>query len=832
MNKTFLLINPFPESASHGIHNYNVNLLNYLALKDIKTDYFANNKKLSPEKFRVEVYKYVTENYGIDEVLIEAPEVKASTLLLSKEYRIHIRMHTPGAIAQKYDNAEVNEELFAIELSVINNSKYVSSPSYGLIEELKDKITREDINVYKNPFNLNIEISTEKEYNLIFMGRFQTLKGIEYINDILLRLPAEYQVVLLGNNSSKFLIHPRVKCNVLKLEEISTDERFEYVKKSKVLMQLSNFENCSMVILEAFACGTCVVAWDVGGNKEMANQTVLRIAPKKNIEYIVNEIIDLNEDIHSYPKVDDFLEAIENIQIDFKNGLSNILNENEKIYKGLNLSHKHDLNIDYLKTKSVISHDAEYKKFGSRILAFSLSNEQIEEMWVPIIDKFGADYKFICRRPLGFMYKFNNPFYVDKDKFEQFDWIRYPNLLIQQISEYKPNKILFHNGIHPMYKNILDRVKKAYPNIPIVYSELGWLPQKDHIYFDIEGTNGSSKISKQSFEEFCEEKYPTISNENIEGSHILIVTQLENDTNLLVNSKRFKTMINFVRYVISELPNEKFIIKTHPLDEDKDRFNIFNNETVKVVHEGDLESLIKASKAVIGINSTVLLEALKYDTNVYMFGDYLLSNKKVVIEVGVNESLKELWTDKYYSSRTAKDMVLNEFLNRQIHIPSLKNYTVSELLDKKAFKPLLMGIYDYGNKIEHDILKSRLENNKATKLRNNDFKKKNIAKEDITIETDYEALHNKAKSLYHSGKFEESLAIFKKVDDLKPNRMGVKRSIVEILLLLGRDKEAISLLEEIHKAIPENVKVKKRLNYLKHPLLNVFKKEDKFPIPR
>jgi len=717
------------ESAYDQIHNYNLSLLSFLSLDDIDTDYFANNTKLPPEQFRESVYEYVTQNYGTEDVIIEAPEVKASTLLLDNNYDVHIRIHTPGAVAQKYDNTIINYELFGLELEVIQKSKYVSAPSYGILKELDSHLNRKDISVYKNPFNNNIEIGSfeNKEFDVIFMARFQTLKGIEYINPILYRLPENYKVLLLGNNATKFKLDPSVCCKVTQIEEISSEMRFDYVKKSKVLMQLSNFENCSMVNLESFACGTVVCAWDVGGNSEMADNNVLKIIKKGDTQDFAKNIINVVEK-NDYPSELEFINAIREIQDDFDQGFENLIHNPANIYSGLNKMNKPKNKKEFIESnkKAVVSYDKEFKKFGERIFGFSLSNEQPEEMWIPIINKFNADYRFVCRRPLGFMYKFNNPFYVDPNKYTRFDWIRYPNLLMEEIEKFKPNKIFFHNGIHPMYKDVLTRVKKRFPAIPIVYSELGWYPQQDNIYFDEWGTNGMSKIAHESFEEFCDCNFPEDKQESkIKGNHVLVITQLENDTNLIVNSKRFKSMENFVSYVVNELEGENIIIKTHPLDNDKERFEKFNSEKVKVLHEGDLSLLIENSKAVIGINSTVLLEALKYDTNIYMFGDYLLNNKKVVIECGAYDSLKSLWADEYYSNRIAKDLVIKEFENRQINIQELAKISVSELLTKKAFRPLLNQVHIYSASEEFALLTLKLNSKYQNDKDKQDLLKKN-----------------------------------------------------------------------------------------------------------
>lgn len=829
MNKIFLLINPFPESASHGIHNYNLNLLNFLSFNNIKTDYFANNKKLSLEKFREAVYEYVTQNYGTEDVIIEAPEVKASTLLLDNSYNVHIRIHTPGAVAQKYDNAAINYELFGLELEVIQKSKYVSAPSYGILKELHSHLNRKNISVYKNPFNNNIEISSfeDKEYDVIFMARFQTLKGIKYLNPILSKLPENYKVLLLGNNATKFKLDPSINCKVTQIEEISSELRFDYVKKSKVLMQLSNFENCSMVNLESFACGTVVCAWDVGGNSEMADNNILKIIENGNTQAFANAIINMIER-NNYPSEREFINAIKDIQDDFEQGFENLIYTPENIYSGLNKNNKPKQEKEIVKINKIthVSHDKEFKKFGERIFGFSLSNEQPEEMWIPIINKFNADYRFVCRRPLGFMYKFNNPFYVDPNKYIRFDWIKYPNLLMEEIEKFKPNKIFFHNGIHPMYKEVLVRLKKRFPLIPIVYSELGWYPQQDNIYFDEWGTNGMSKLANESFEEFCDCDFPEFKQESkINGNHVLVITQLENDTNVIVNSKRFKSMENFVSYVLNELEEENIIIKTHPLDNDKERFEKFNSDRVRVIHEGDLSELIENSKAVIGINSTVLLEALKYETNIYMFGDYLLNNKKVVIECGIDDSIRELWTDKYYSNRIAKDLVIQEFKNRQINIKELANVNISELVTTKAFRPLLSRVHVYSAKEEFNILNLKLN----LQNKNCNTKYETFNDEDITLQKrHYTVQEQESITLFKKGLFQQSIDAFYKAIEKEGDLPRLRRKLAEVLYSVGNKGEALKQLELAQKKIPKNKNLKRRILKMKYGKLAFWIKDTPF----
>ena len=697
--KIYLIVNPFNNNASHGIHNYIVNLIDELKSLQIPYDYIYNNK-LSLNDYRQYVYDYVHQNYGYDEVIIEAPEARAATLYLEKNYNIHIRLHTPGAIAQKYDGKLINQDEYSNEQRVINKAKIVSSPSYGLLKELKSELNLNHVSVYKNPYNKSISCSKNKKYDLVFLGRFQPLKGIEYINPILEKLPKHFKVLLIGNNSHTLKLDKNIQCDVQFYEHISDTTRFDLIAESKSLMLLSKFENCSMVILEALACNTIVNAWDVGGNSEIADDSVLKIIPFEDTLSMANQII-VNT-IEPYPDSSLFQKALTYISNDFHEGLFSVITSfNQKqinTFNGLNFTSSHS------PKEILIEKDRkEYRKedFGNRIFGFSISNEHIEEMWMPIIKKFESEYLFVSKREKGFHSCFTHSYHVDDNRYLVYDWVKEPKRLIADIKKFEPNKIFFHNGLHPSYQKALKLIKDNI-DVPIVYSELGWFPQLNHVYFDEYGTNGKSKIASQNFKEFTGKEIPQIKQTSgNDNKHILIITQTENDTNLIVNSKRFKKNIPFIKYVLDQLSlvgeNQNIIIKTHPLDSNRKLMEEFISKGVNVIHDGDLTKLLSESKAIIGINSTVLMEALKYDCNIYMFGESLLNNKSVVIDCRSKE-LSEVWTNELISSIKAKDIIIQEFINRQIDLEKIDEQSLSSCLKSKAFRPLLSNKKLYDNK--------------------------------------------------------------------------------------------------------------------------------------
>lgn len=684
----YLIINPYP-NVSNGITNY------VDALKEVvpfnKVEVFSNEKNKKPEDFQVDVRDYVLSNYGVDEVIIESPEARAATILIPSDYKVHVRLHCPMYIGQKYEGVKKNEQVYSSELRVVNKAKVVSSPSYALIKEMAHDLgDTSKFFVYKNPLPKNIKMYdlSHKKYDAVFLGRFQKLKGIEYLNSILELLPEDFNVLIIGNNAENFSYSKKIKCHLHIHGQINSAERFEYVGQAKCLMMLSKFENCSMVILEALSCGTPVVSWNVGGNSEIADNDVLKTVPIGDCYSFASNVIDLASNFTV--TTTDFEKALLKVSSDFLTGVNAIseylLNKNDRVFRGLN---ENNIGLDI--SRGSFFHEEKNNRLGKKILGVTISNEHIEELWGPVVDKLQLDYFYICRRPLGFRSVFGRkPHPIDMRKFREFDWVLYRARLIREIKRFNPDKILFHNGSHPMYSKALEEIKDL--GIPIIYSELGWFPQKDHVYFDSLGVNGQSYLAKLSADELCQKKIvdeDEYKSEKINGDYILLITQMENDTNLIVNSPRFKKNYSFVKHIVENAPrDEKIIIKVHPLDNKYTKLYSLSaiNKNIEIVKDADLSVLIKNAHSVVGINSTVLLQALESDANIYYFGNGLLSNKGVAIDC-TSLSFSDAFVYEKYGSRARRDAIVEAFMKRQINLNELDSIPKEKIIASPAFEP-------------------------------------------------------------------------------------------------------------------------------------------------
>ncbi|NZB57847.1 glycosyltransferase, partial [Escherichia coli] len=336
---------PYNGSFSNGVINY-TKAVNSVIDANYKIVYKGQNE--TQEAFRNRLLRMMKFNYSPEEVIIEVAESQASALLIPRGFNVHVRMHCPFYLYKKIIKEEPDEQRFSEEVRGIYKARAVSSPSHGMLNLLKNELDIDDIHVFKNPIDLtNVDLSDiNKDIDVVFLLRFNRLKGVEYLNPILRMLPESYNVILIGKQEEKFYLDSRVRCKVTIREHVEGDEKFEILKRAKVSLSLSKFENCSMVILESIGVGTSVVCWDVGGNAEIASPSIISVIDYEDVFAFtdkIKEIVD-NYNNNSYPPKEAFEEAIKRINEDYINGTkfieTNISNKSG-VYKGLDYSTEH-----------------------------------------------------------------------------------------------------------------------------------------------------------------------------------------------------------------------------------------------------------------------------------------------------------------------------------------------------------------------------------------------------------------------------------------------------------------------------------------------------------
>ncbi|API48891.1 glycosyltransferase family 4 protein [Escherichia coli] len=338
-------------SINHFIYNpeFSNGVTNYIKTVNEVYDFpykeFVKPYDMSMPDFRKFTYLNLNKKAINHTTIIEAAESQSPTLLFPKDANIHIRLHCPFHLYKRIINEEPDEARFSDECRAIYKAKAVSSPSYGMLELLKDDLDITNIHVYKNPITLKKDLLKsviEKDIDVIFFSRFNNLKGIEFIEPLIKNLPNDLSIFIVGKQEKKITLSKEYS-NVSFLEHIEGNEKFNFLSRAKVAISLSKFENCSMAILESLSTYTPVVCWDVGGNSEIAPPEIIRVVPYGDISTFAKEIIEfINQPVN--PSC--FETACNILRKDFLKGLRHverfITGLEKKIYRGITFKSEHD----------------------------------------------------------------------------------------------------------------------------------------------------------------------------------------------------------------------------------------------------------------------------------------------------------------------------------------------------------------------------------------------------------------------------------------------------------------------------------------------------------
>jgi len=202
------------------------------------------------------------------------------------------------------------------------------------------------------------------------------------------------------------------------------------------------------------------------------------------------------------------------------------------------------------------------------------------------------------------------------------------------------------------------------------FMENGWFSQSTGFTIDPMGANGLSSLLHSQLP-----RDPTVSDEMIdsytkdlhkrmkthkditnERDYIFIPLQVERDTQLLYWSEcpaRHPNRLQwFVEQVCRAFPNERLIFRPHPRDKDtgeriSQSCGAFRGHKSSTLESGgNTYQWIKHARAVISINSTVLLEALTFLTvPILAFGTGLFTGNGIFLEAkGDTGRLKEIFS--------------------------------------------------------------------------------------------------------------------------------------------------------------------------------------------
>lgn len=314
----YVLIDPF-NSLTSGVTTYTQCVFYFLIKKEITTQIIAINEKESLPEFRQRVAKEIS-NLSLQGLLVEAPESLYATRELHSSIPVHIRLHGSREFGNWLQRNNIDDLALKAEQQEISRAILVTAPSRAAIETSRKLFNYpEKICCYPNPIPEIENLFFPCDIDLLFLGRWQPLKGIKFFQKIISLLP-EKRIAIASAIRPK-----KLPLGVIHIPLNSVADKYKALSRSRVVVIPSLFESASMVGLEALATQRPIIAWSHLGISEYAKEPCLyRVEPWSAIG-----MADAFQKALSLHSKEFFINSIQSIHSGFSEAMNKILDDGD-----------------------------------------------------------------------------------------------------------------------------------------------------------------------------------------------------------------------------------------------------------------------------------------------------------------------------------------------------------------------------------------------------------------------------------------------------------------------------------------------------------------------
>ena len=326
----YVFVDPFNELTS-GVTTYvNTAVAALREVGEVSTVVIAKNKEEDIELFRLRLAREVS-SLPKNGLIVEAPETLYTTKYIPLATSIHIRLHGSRQLGRKLQGLALNKNELQSEKIEIERALYISAPSIvAKISSNQLYGCQVNSSAYPNPCphsilkNNSKSIISAPSYDILFLGRWQEMKGIIYVHALKKEAPSLKIAVACTKKPTRL---PR-GINWIPIKNSS--DREQAIKSAKAIIIPSLFETASMVGLEALLNQRAIVTWNHLGICEYIDKDLLFSAnpgsTKELLEATKQALINF-----SLINPKKFLENADKINLKFKEGWRLLL-ENKGYY--------------------------------------------------------------------------------------------------------------------------------------------------------------------------------------------------------------------------------------------------------------------------------------------------------------------------------------------------------------------------------------------------------------------------------------------------------------------------------------------------------------------
>jgi glycosyltransferase involved in cell wall biosynthesis len=229
---------------------------------------------------------------GVGLLYIHSPEVALPFLFGNRDIPVVFHQHGSGnpITRAKFLWARIRffEKIFDLMLHLIHrrsdwtiaidNECYAQAAKSGIAHKTTLLMNAVDMNKFRpdagmrNAMRRKYGISDD-ECAILFVGRIEEIKRVDRVVEAMVNLRAEekvFRLFLAGDGTCRkkldeFVLREGLGDRITFFGDVAHDELPSYYNMSDLLVLPSEMEGVPMVILESLACGTPVIATNVGG---------------------------------------------------------------------------------------------------------------------------------------------------------------------------------------------------------------------------------------------------------------------------------------------------------------------------------------------------------------------------------------------------------------------------------------------------------------------------------------------------------------------------------------------------------------------------------------
>lgn len=363
------------------------------------------------------------------------------------------------------------------------------------------------------------------------------------------------------------------------------------------------------------------------------------------------------------------------------------------------------------------------------------------------------------------------------------------------------------NGPHLIY---IPKIVAAILKKPIIFMERGLLP--DSYILDKQGVNFKSNLAGsytptltkerltiaenyiakffssnntvvQSQEKTYQSKEEIMSHLNCsKDGYIFFPEQIEGDSNIIINSPKFKKMADVIEELILVAKENDLDIIVRPHPENKKNKMIYP-DGVHICNDIHLHSLLKNSEFNVTINSTVGLESLLLKKPTFVLGNSIYSGKSFTFDVRGADEINKIYKRFNYIDFNKMQCLFHSFLSEIITSNSVfTNKPVDDSLTHKMLNELLKNLG-----LDSRLRTTPSPNKACTDLVIKSKRLKNIISTNSNL-TIINTISDETL-LYYTGSHKPNFDINKIIEQITPkaelidisNRKNIKHSILDAI---------------------------------------------------